>query len=434
MSEVIRIIGGGLAGCESAWQIARRGYKAIIYEMRPNKMTPAHKTADLAELVCSNSLRAANVENAVGLLKEEMRRLDSLIMRAADETAVPAGGALAVDRNKFSKFIESELLATEKVDIIRGEVERIPEDGVVVIATGPLTSESLSKKLSELSQAEDLYFYDAVAPILSGDSINMEVAFWASRYDKGEASYINCPMTKDEYYAFYEALIEAELFKAHEFEKIKFFEGCMPIEAMAFRGRETMCHGPLKPVGLVDPRTGKQPYAVVQLRKEDREGRLFNMVGFQTHLLRGEQERVFRMIPGLEKVEFLRYGMIHRNTYINSPHILNSAMEAKTRSGLFFAGQLTGVEGYVESASNGLVAGINAVRALEGRERVIFPPETAIGALTHYVACGGTGKFEPMNISFGLISPLGERVRKKRDKNAALARRSLEILKDIDVK
>ncbi len=433
MSKKITVIGGGLAGSEAAWQIARRGHEVILYEMRPLKMTPAHKTGQLAELVCSNSFRAANVENAVGLLKEEMRRLDSLIVRAADSTAVPAGGALAVDRTAFSKMVEDELLATGKVEIRREEVTTIPEEGVVVVATGPLTAQALADQLAALAGREDLYFYDAVAPIISGDSINMDIAFFASRYNKGEAAYINCPMTEEEYYAFYEAIINAQVFQAHSFEKIKFFEGCMPMEAMAARGPKTMCHGPLKPVGLVDPRTGKQPYAVVQLRKEDNAGQLYNMVGFQTHLLRGEQERVFRMIPGLEKAEFLRYGMIHRNTYIHSPQILAPTLEAKHREGLFFAGQLTGVEGYVESTANGLLAGINAVRSLTGRERVILPPETAIGALAHYVSHGGTGKFDPMNISYGLIPRLEQRIPKKKDRNLALAQRSLSILKDIDV-
>lgn len=429
----ITIVGGGLAGCEAAWQIAKRGHEVRIYEMRPVTMTPAHKTEHLAELVCSNSFRAANIENAVGLLKEEMRRLDSLIMAAADATQVPAGGCLAVDRNAFSAMIEEKLLSTGKVEIIREEITEIPQDDVVIIATGPLTGEALAEKLADLAGRDDLYFYDAVAPIISSESINMDIAFFASRYDKGEAAYINCPMNQDEYNAFYEAITSAELYVPHGFEKLKFFDGCMPMEEMAARGRETMCHGPLKPVGLVDPRTGEMPYAVVQLRKEDNEGQLYNMVGFQTHLLRGEQERVFRMIPGLENAEFLRYGMIHRNTYIHSPKILAPTLETKERAGLFFAGQLTGVEGYVESTSNGLLAGINAVRCAEGRERVVFPPETAIGALAHYVSTGGTGKFDPMNITFGLMPPLGEKIRKKKEKNAKIAERSLHILESIDV-
>lgn len=429
----ITIVGGGLAGSEAAWQIAKRGHEVRLYEMRPVTMTPAHKTEHLAELVCSNSFRAANIENAVGLLKEEMRRLDSLIMEAADTTQVPAGGCLAVDRNAFSAMIEKKLMDTGKVEIIREEIIEIPDDDVVIIATGPLTGEALAEKLADLAGRDDLYFYDAVAPIISSESINMDVAFLASRYDKGEAAYINCPMNKEEYDAFYEAIVSAKLYEPHGFEKIKFFEGCMPMEEMAARGRETMSHGPLKPVGLVDPRTGEMPYAVVQLRKEDNEGQLYNMVGFQTHLLRGEQERVFRMIPGLENAEFLRYGMIHRNTYIHSPKILAPTLETRERPGLFFAGQLTGVEGYVESTSNGLLAGINAVRCAENRERVVFPPETAIGALAHYVSTGGSGKFDPMNITFGLMPPLGERIRKKKEKNAKIAERSLNILKTIDV-
>lgn len=430
----VTIVGGGLAGAEAAWQLAKRGHGVRIYEMRPHTMTPAHKTGHLAELVCSNSFRAANVENAVGLLKEEMRRLDSLIIKAADATSVPAGGCLAVDRNAFSAMIEKELLATEGVEIVREEVKEIPNDGIVIIASGPLTGEALAGKLAELAGRDDLYFYDAVAPIISGDSIDMDIAFFASRYDKGEAAYINCPMNKEEYDAFYEAIVAAELYRPHGFEKIKFFEGCMPMEEMAARGRETMSHGPMKPVGLIDPRTGKMPYAVVQLRMEDKEGRLYNMVGFQTHLLRGEQERVFRLIPGLAQAEFLRYGMIHRNTYIHSPKILDATMEARQRPGLFFAGQLTGVEGYVESAGNGLLAGINAARAAENRERVVFPAETAIGALAHYVSTGGSGKFDPMNITFGLIPPLNERIRNKKEKNARIAERSLHILETMDVR
>jgi methylenetetrahydrofolate--tRNA-(uracil-5-)-methyltransferase len=430
----ITIVGGGLAGSEAAWQLAQRGHDVRIYEMRPTTMTPAHKTDRLAELVCSNSFRAANVENAVGLLKEEMRRLNSLIMKAADATSVPAGGCLAVDRDAFSDLIEKELLATGRVEIVREEVKEIPNDDVVIIASGPLTGESLANQLAELAGRDDLYFYDAVAPIISGESINMDIAFLASRYDKGEAAYINCPMNKEEYNAFYDAIVSAKRYQPHSFEKIKFFEGCMPMEEMAVRGRETMSHGPMKPVGLIDPRTGEIPYAVVQLRMEDKEGRLYNMVGFQTHLLRGEQERVFRMIPGLEHAEFLRYGMIHRNTYIHSPRILDATMEVRERKGLFFAGQLTGVEGYVESASNGLLAGINAARAAENKERVVFPPETAIGALAHYVSTGGSGKFDPMNITFGLIPPLTERIRKKKEKNAKIAERSLNMLDTIDVR
>lgn len=432
MAKII-IVGGGLAGTEAGWQLAKRGHEVRLYEMRPVTMTPAHKTDRLAELVCSNSLRGANLENAVGLLKEEMRRLDSLIMKAADATAVPAGGCLAVDRNAFSATVEKELLATGNVELIREEVKKIPEGDVVIIASGPLTAPALAAELSSLTGTEDLYFYDAVAPIVSGDSIDGSIAFCASRYDKGEAAYVNCPMNKEEYDAFYEAIVSAKVYQPREFETMKYFEGCMPMEEMALRGRETMAHGPLKPVGLTDPRTGAMPYAVVQLRREDREGRLYNMVGFQTHLLRGEQERVFRLIPGLEQAEFLRYGMIHRNTYLHSPKLLTAAMEAKERPGLFFAGQLTGVEGYVEAAANGLLAGINAARAGENRERVIFPRETAIGALAHYVSTGGSGSFEPMNITFGLLPPLTERVRKKKEKNAKIAARSLSILEHIDV-
>ena len=429
----VTIIGGGLAGAEAAWQLAKRGHDVDIYEMRPVTMTPAHKTDRLAELVCSNSFRAANVENAVGLLKEEMRRLDSLIMAAADAARVPAGGCLAVDRTVFSDFIEEKLAASGRVRVLREEVKTIPDDEVVIVATGPLTAPTLAEELAKLAGREDLYFYDAVAPIVAGDSIDMDVAFFASRYDKGDADYINCPMNEDEYNAFYEAIVTAKLYEPHGFEKIKFFEGCMPMEEMAARGRETMCHGPLKPVGLVDPRTGKMPYAVVQLRKEDNDGQLYNMVGFQTHLLRGEQERVFRMIPGLERAEFQRYGMIHRNTYIHSPKILDATMEARHRPGLFFAGQLTGVEGYVESAANGLLAGINAARRGDGRDGIVFPAETAIGALARYVATGNGSKFDPMNITFGLMPPLKERFRKKKEKNAKIAERALATLATLEL-
>lgn len=423
--QPVKIIGGGLAGAESAYQLAKRGVDAILYEMRPRKMTEAHKTGSLAELVCSNSFRAANVENAVGLLKEEMRRCDSLIMKAADATAVPAGGALAVDRERFSAMIEETL--ADLVEIRREEVTAIPAEGVVIVASGPLTAGALADNIAAL-YSEELYFYDAVAPILSGDSIDMDIAFFASRYDKGEADYLNCPMNEDEYEVFYEALRNAEIYEPHHFEKIKYFEGCMPIEAMAARGKQTMAYGPLKPVGLIDPRTGERPYGVVQLRKEDLHGERYNMVGFQTHLRRGEQERVFRLIPGLERANFERYGMIHRNTYIQSPRLLHATLSMRERDTLFFAGQITGVEGYLESAAMGLLAGINAARTVKGMELLVLPPETAIGALANHVAFSSGKKFEPMNVSYGLFPPLEKRIRGKREKHAALSERALATL------
>ena len=428
----LTIIGGGLAGCEAAWQAAKRGCPVTLCEMRPQQQTPAHRSGDLAELVCSNSFRAANVENAVGLLKEEMRRLDSLIMRAADQTAVPAGGALAVDRHRFSAAVEAALSATGLVTIERREVTALPSGGVVIVASGPLTAGALAAEIATLTEQEDLYFYDAVAPIISGDSVDMSVAFFASRYDKGEAAYLNCPLDAEEYARFYEALRSARVYEGHAFEKIKYFEGCMPIEEMAARGRDTMAYGPLKPVGLVDPRTGRQPHAVVQLRKEDAAGERYNLVGFQTHLLRDEQQRVFRLIPGLEQAEFERYGMIHRNTYICSPKYLTDRLSWRNRESLFFAGQITGVEGYLESAAMGLLAGVNAARTLQGRETVAFPPETAIGALANHVARGDRKHFEPMNVSYGLFPPLAVRTRGKRARHEAMAARALEVLATVD--
>lgn len=428
----VKVIGGGLAGCEAAWQLARRGVAVELYEMRPGRMTAAHKTAGLAELVCSNSLRAASLENAVGLLKEEMRRCGSLIIEAADATAVPAGGALAVDRQRFSALVEEKLCRCSEVTIHRQEVTSLPLEGVAIIATGPLTDGALADAIADL-YADDLYFYDAVAPIISGDSIDRSIAFAASRYDKGAADYLNCPLNEVEYTSFYEALIGAALYEPHTFEKIKYFAGCMPIEAMAARGKETMAHGPLKPVGLKDPRTGERPYAVVQLRKEDIDGQRYNMVGFQTHLRRGEQERVFRMIPGLASAVFERYGMIHRNTYILSPRLLLPTLALREVPATFFAGQITGVEGYVESAAMGLLAGLNAARTVQSRIPVVMPVETAIGALANHVAHGDSRHFEPMNVSYGLFPPLQQRVRGKREKHAAYAKRSLAALAALDL-
>lgn len=424
----VLIVGAGLAGSEAAWQVTRRGIPVILYEMRPEKKTPAHHTGDFAELVCSNSLRAQALENAVGLLKEEMRRLNSLIMRAADATRVPAGGALAVDRQAFARYITEALTREPLVTVRREEVTAIPDHMPAIIATGPLTSDALARAIRELTGEDYLYFYDAVAPIVTLESINMEKVFWASRYEKGEAAYLNCPMTEEEYERFYAALVTAERAPLKAFEQEVHFEGCMPVEAMAARGKETLLFGPLKPVGLVDPRTGKRPYAVVQLRQDNREGTLFNMVGFQTNLKWGEQQRVFRLIPGLENAEFVRYGVMHRNTYLNAPVLLAATLACKKRPGLFFAGQITGVEGYVESAAAGLIAGINAARLVQGREPVIFPPETAHGALTHYITTADPKNFQPMNVNYGLFPPLPEKIRDRKRRNLMLAERALRVL------
>ncbi len=421
------VIGGGLAGAEAAWQMARRGISVRLFEMRPHHSTGAHKTGALAELVCSNSFRAAALENAVGLLKEEMRRLDSLVMAAADQNRVPAGGGFAVDREGFSRTVEAMLASLDRMEIRRERVDRIPE-GLVVVATGPLTDGALAAEIQALAGDDKLYFYDAVAPVVFRDSIDFEKAFYASRYGKGESDYINCPLSKAEYGVFYEALIGAETYPGRAFETLRFFEGCMPIEEMARRGKETVLYGPLKPVGLHDPRRDGAFHGVVQLRQDNAAATLYNLVGFQTHLLRGEQQRVFRLIPGLEQAQFARYGMMHRNTYINAPQCLLATMEAKIRPGLFFAGQLTGVEGYVESAASGLLAGINAGRRLADEEPLVFPTETGIGALAHYIAGADPENFQPMNVNFGLFPALETRIRKKREKNAALAARSLAAL------
>ena len=379
----INVIGAGLAGSEAAWQIAKRGLKVRLYEMRPEKKTPAHHTQNFAELVCTNSLRANQLTNGAGLLKEEMRRLDSIIMEAADAHNVPAGGALAVDRETFSSAITEKLTNHPNVEVIREELTAIPE-GLTVIATGPLTSDPLAQAIKRLTDDEGLYFYDAAAPIVEKSSLDMDKIYLKSRYDKGEAAYLNCPMTEEEFYNFYHELINAEMAELHDFEEQKFFEGCMPIEQMASRGEKTMLFGPLKPVGLEDPKTGKEPFAVVQLRQDNAAGNLYNLVGFQTHLKWGEQKRVFSMIPGLENAQFVRYGVMHRNTYLRSPEFLNATYQTKKRSDLLFAGQMTGVEGYVESAASGLYAGINAALIAQGKEPVIFPEETMIGAMAHY--------------------------------------------------
>ncbi len=425
---MVIVIGAGLAGSEAAWQVARQGVRVRLYEMRPNRSTPAHHTDRFAELVCTNSLRAAAITNAVGLLKEEMRRLDSLILRAADAHAVPAGGALAVDRDGFSGAVTEALVSHPLVEVVREEVPEVPADGIVIVATGPLTSPSLSESIRRVVGGEYLYFYDAAAPIVLRESIDMDKVFLASRYGKGDAAYLNCPMTEEEFDRFYEALVSAETAPLHDFEEEKYFEGCMPVEVMAKRGKKTLLFGPMKPVGLVDPRTGRRPFAVVQLRQDNAAATLFNLVGFQTHLKWGEQKRVFRMIPGLEEAEFVRYGVMHRNTYINSPTALRPTYQARTRDTLFFAGQITGVEGYVESAAAGLVAGINAGRLARGLDPVVMPPTTAIGSLAHYITHADPDNFQPMNATFGLFPPLSERVRDKKERAQRMAERALHDL------
>ncbi|GGI94834.1 methylenetetrahydrofolate--tRNA-(uracil-5-)-methyltransferase TrmFO [Alicyclobacillus cellulosilyticus] len=427
----VTVIGAGLAGSEAAWQVANRGVPVVLYEMRPVRSTPAHHTAWFAELVCTNSLRSAAITNAVGLLKEEMRRLNSVIMRAADANAVPAGGALAVDREGFSQTVTRLVSAHPLIEVRREEVTRLPDTGPVIVATGPLTSPSLSESIRQFIGQDYLYFFDAAAPIVVRESINMDKVYIASRYQKGEAAYINCPMTESEFYDFYQALVTAETAPLHDFEEERYFEGCMPIEVMAKRGPKTLLFGPLKPVGLEDPRTGKRPFAVVQLRQDNAAATLFNMVGFQTHLKWGEQKRVFRMIPGLEEAEFVRYGVMHRNTYINSPAVLEPTYQTRQRPDLFFAGQITGVEGYVESAAAGLVAGINAARLAQGRPPVVFPPTTAIGSLAHYITHTDKDNFQPMNATFGLFPPLPEVIRDKRVRYERLAERALKDLADV---
>ncbi|MEO3945114.1 FADH(2)-oxidizing methylenetetrahydrofolate--tRNA-(uracil(54)-C(5))-methyltransferase TrmFO [Gorillibacterium sp. CAU 1737] len=423
----VTVIGAGLAGSEAAWQIVKQGVPVRLYEMRPVRKTPAHISDKFAELVCSNSLRANGLTNAVGVLKEEMRRLDSLIMRSADKHAVPAGGALAVDRDGFSGEITEILHQHPLVEVVNEELTEIPE-GITVVASGPLTSPSLSEKLRGLIGEEYLYFYDAAAPIVEKDSIDMDKVFIASRYDKGEAAYINCPMNEDEFNAFYDALTTAEAVPLKEFEKEIYFEGCMPVEIMASRGRQTLLFGPMKPVGLPDPRTGKIPHAVLQLRQDNAAGTLYNLVGFQTHLKWGEQKRVFSLIPGLENAEFVRYGVMHRNTFLNAPRLLEPTYQFKQRHDLFFAGQMTGVEGYVESAASGLLAGMNAGRLARGLEPVVFPLESTLGGMAHYVTNADPGAFQPMNANFGLFPPLGEKIRNKQAKNEKLAHRALDAV------
>jgi methylenetetrahydrofolate--tRNA-(uracil-5-)-methyltransferase len=426
MRDDIVIIGGGLAGSEAAWQAANRGARVTLYEMRPKEMTQAHKTGGLAELVCSNSLGSVDVLNAPGILKEEMRRLNSLIIKVADEVRVPAGSALAVDRDQFSFKITQALEGHPNIRIRREEVTEIPIDCLCIIATGPLTSDKLSQAIAQLTHSNHLYFYDAISPIVDAESINMDIAFRASRYDKGGDDYLNCPMDESTYNKFYEALLAAEKVQPKDFEKTPYFEACLPIEVMAERGRHTMQFGPLKPVGLEDPRTGVRPYAVVQLRTENAHRSCYNMVGFQTKLTYGEQKRVFRLIPGLEQAEFLRYGSLHRNTFINSPQLLRDTLQFKARGTLFFAGQLVGVEGYTDSAAMGGLAGINAARGLAGLPLVTPPPTTAHGCLLTYITTADPRHFQPMNTNFGLFPPLPSPVRDKERKRQLISQRALE--------
>ena len=428
------VIGAGLAGCEAAWQLAQRGIPVQLHEMKPEKFTPAHKSPLFGELVCSNSLRAGGLENAVGLLKEELRRCGSLIMACADAHPVPAGGALAVDRTAFSQAVTDRIHGHPLIAVISGEVTALPEEGEVLVATGPLTSDALAGDIARHFPGTDyLHFFDAAAPLVSFESVNMERAWFASRYDKGTPDYINCPMNREEYDAFWTALTAAKEAPLHDFDDGGVFEGCMPVEVMARRGHDTLCYGPLKPVGLPDPKTGREPYAVVQLRKDNAEGSIYNIVGFQTHLTFPEQRRVFGMIPGLERAEFLRYGVMHRNTYLRSPGLLNRYYQSITEPRLTFAGQLTGVEGYVESTASGLTAAVELARRIAGKPPVNFPQETALGALALYISNPTVGNFQPMNINFGLIPPLGYRVKGKRNKNAALSQRALEALAALDL-
>ena len=453
MKDYITVIGGGLAGSEAAYQIAKKGIKVKLYEMKPKKFSPAHNNSNLAEIVCSNSFKSNLLTNACGLLKEELRRLDSLLIKIADETKVPAGQALAVDREKFSERVTNELRKNSLIEIINEEVIDIKEmvkDGIVIIATGPLTSEKLAKQIQEITGQDKLYFYDAAAPIVTKETINFKIAFYGDRYKQEkkkeetekewkerlrkqegeEQSYINLPMSKEEYESFYKELIEAEIVTLHDFEKREIFEGCMPIEIMAKRGIDTLRYGPLKPVGFDDPRTGKRPYAVVQLRQDDKQASMYNLVGFQTNLKFGEQKRVFSMIPGLENAEFVKYGVMHRNTYINSSILLDETYNLKLNNNIYFAGQMTGVEGYVESISSGMVASLNAIQKFKSQdknEKIIFSEKTIIGALAKYISTENEN-FQPMNANFGILPPLNEKIKDKKERYLELAKRSLEII------
>jgi len=433
INNFITLIGGGLAGSEAAYQISKRGIDVKLYEMKPNKFSPAHTNSDLAEIVCSNSFKSNLITNACGLLKEELRMNDSLLIRIADEESVPAGQALAVDREAFAKRVTFELNACNnktgfgKIEIIREEVKEIP-NGIVIIATGPLTSETLANKIQELIGDNSLYFYDAAAPIIEKESIDFNIAFYGDRYGKGESAYINLPMDKEQYNRFYNELVNAEIAMLHDFEKKELFEGCMPIEIMAKRGVDTLRFGPLKPVGFTNSHTNECPYAIVQLRQDNKAGNLYNMVGFQTNLKFGEQKRVFSLIPGLKSAEFVKYGLMHRNTYINSPQILDNTYRMRTNPNIYFAGQISGVEGYVESISSGFVSAINAVRNLQGKEAIIYPKYTMIGALADYISTENKN-FQPMNANFGILPSLDEKIKDKKLKYEALARRSIEKMK-----
>ena len=430
VNKKIRVIGGGLAGTEAAWQIARHGLDVELYEMRPVRKTPAHVTDNLAELVCSNSLKSNDTFHAPGLLKEEMRILDSLVINAADRSAVPAGMSLSVDRVVFAQNIQTKLQEHPRVRIVREEITSIPEDGINIVATGPLTSEPLAESIRQFTQSPYLYYYDAISPIVDSDSIDRSIVFAASRYGKGTEDYLNCPLTKDQYDSFYDAVITAEVHPMKEFEKAIFFEGCLPIEELARRGKKTLCFGPMKPVGLTDPVTQRRPFAVVQLRQDNLAASHYNMVGFQTSMRFSEQDRVFRMIPGLEKAEFIRYGWIHRNTYLNAPALLLSSYQTKMNPALFFAGQLSGVEGYVDSAASGLLAGINAARVALGLPVKVPPPHTAMGALANYIANADPNHFQPMNITFGLLdAPDLQIIRDKKQKKEMLATRALNSIR-----
>ena len=428
MKDFINVIGGGLAGCEAAYQISKRGIKVKLYEMKPIKYSPAHSNSDLAEIVCSNSFKSNLLTNACGLLKEELRMLDSLLIKIADETSVPAGQALAVDREEFSRKVTEYIENLDNVEIIKEEVTEIPNDAITIIATGPLTSDVLFEKISKLVGNNELHFYDAAAPIIEKSSVDMNIAFIGDRYGKGEADYINLPMNKEEYENFWNELVNAEVVELHSFERREIFEGCMPVEVMAKRGIDTLRYGPLKPVGFDDPRTGRRPYALVQLRQDNSVGSLYNMVGFQTNLKFGEQKRVFSMIPGLQNAEFVKYGVMHRNTYINSPQILNNVYQMKDNENVFFAGQITGVEGYVESIASGLLAGINAVRYMKNKGKIVFPVETMIGALTDYISTPNE-KFQPMNANFGILPKLPEKIRDKQERYRKLSDRAISIMK-----
>lgn len=446
MVEYIKVIGGGLAGCEAAYQISKRGIKVKLYEMKPVKFSPAHSNENLAEIVCSNSFKSNLLTNACGLLKEELRNLDSLLIRIADETSVPAGQALAVDREEFSRRVTEFIENDDNIEVIKGEVAEIPSDGVTIIATGPLTSNDLFDKISEIIGDNELHFYDAAAPIVQKDSIDMNIAFygdrysqekkkdesedeWKARIDKEEKNYINLPMNKEEYETFWNELVNAEVVELHSFEKSEIFEGCMPVEVMAKRGIDTLRFGPLKPVGFDDPRTGRRPYAIVQLRQDNFSASLYNIVGFQTNLKYGEQKRIFSMIPGLANAEFVKYGVMHRNTYINSTKVLDNNYQLKSNRNIFFAGQITGVEGYVESIASGLMAGINAVKYVQDAEKFVLPKETMLGALTEYIATEND-KFQPMNANFGILPELPGRIRDKKERYRMLAEKSLKLIEE----